>query len=297
MSRRERVCEASSMAWDCETFQRRLERYDSGLMAENERRSAEIHLRDCEECRFLLAALGLAPEDPSAQRSDIAASVLEQTTGPSCARAISLLCDFTDELLDPLDRQLVATHLEHCADCAELSQALGELKVLLPELAVETPDSRFVSDVMAATTLKPRSARWIERLLDFFACQAQRPRFSWEAAYLATLLLVLLFGNPFSAFRDAPQLKAAFGDGKGVIAQASGKVGEWREDAERGLSAVEAVSNRLQDAARTSGAAVSGLTSRTSQRYQIVREEIRTAAHAVIARTKALYRKATKPER
>jgi hypothetical protein len=62
---------------------------------------------------------------------------------------------------------------------------------------------------------------------------AQRPRFSWEAAYLATLLIFGLFGAPLSPAHEAgSRLLASLQEPDGLIAKADSSLKRWGQETE-----------------------------------------------------------------
>jgi hypothetical protein len=76
----------------------------------------------------------------------------------------------------------------------------------LREMAELTPAAGFVSDVMQATVRsKSPWAVGTARLGAWLRRQLIRPQFSLEAAYVGTLLLILLCGTPISPLKQAPQ--------------------------------------------------------------------------------------------
>jgi len=145
--------------------------------------------------------------------------VLGRTTGSACEKACAQLPDLADGRLADLDRQLVQAHLEHCTACRAVAVALGWLDPLLPELAELDPGPAFTAAVVRRTTgaehsltraarrgetvgpagLMDRAARWWRRLLF-------RPRFALEAAYVATVILVLLASVPGAPLRQPARL-------------------------------------------------------------------------------------------
>jgi hypothetical protein len=74
--------------------------------------------------------------------------------------------------------------------------ALTEVAALLPELAEIHPDNSFLRDTVAFTTAPAeepsRPPSMLTTLVDKLF---QRPRFSWEAAYVGTLIMVTLLGG------------------------------------------------------------------------------------------------------
>lgn len=120
----------------------------------------------------------------------------------------------------------LAAHLQHCEACrtwlaayeagehlwreedAEVfadrvvarTSAVDALVAELPTLAEMDPGLGFTERVLQRTS---RAQGWRARRAGVLAaCRAlvQRPRFAWEAAYVATLCLVLMFGGPVAAW-------------------------------------------------------------------------------------------------
>ncbi len=69
----------------------------------------------------------------------------------------------------------------------------------LPLLAEMDPGGGFTERVLRATSRKPAPAGWRARAVDAWRALVRRPRFAWEAAYVATVCWVLVFGNPVGA--------------------------------------------------------------------------------------------------
>jgi len=188
---------------DCRAFESLLADFEQGNLAPGPCAEAEKHMAECTSCRLLhdLARGKVDLLPPSGQRS-LTRSIMEKTSGPACGRAKELLCDFVDGALAGTDAALVSQHLEHCVECRVLASALIELERVLPSLAGIQPDPGFIELVIRTTvaqrgfqlSFRTRALEWWKRVL-------QRPRFSFEAAYLGTLILVLLVGNPFPAMR------------------------------------------------------------------------------------------------
>ena len=76
-----------------------------------------------------------------------------------------------------------------------LAAVLGEL----PSLAEMDPGPGFTERVLLATSMKPAPQGWRARVADAWLALVRRPRFAWEAAYVATVCWVLVFGNPVGA--------------------------------------------------------------------------------------------------
>jgi anti-sigma factor RsiW len=130
-------------------------------------------------------------------------AILARTSGNACGSARERLCDLVDGALAPFDRDLTDGHLAHCPACADLAAALAESTSVLPSFARLAPRTSVVFDVLGVTSRRPvepglgeRLSAWLERL-------ATRPRFSLEVAYVLTVLLLVVLGNPVAAFRDA----------------------------------------------------------------------------------------------
>ncbi len=150
------------------------------------------HLAECNTCRQLIGIaecrLNPWPDDAA---PDLTREVLEKTSGATCERARTQLCDWLDRRLEQEDGELLGFHLEHCAACRNLTATLRELKDDLPTMAEVTPDPDFCLSVLKATVAQQsrriRAVKWWETLF-------QRPRFAWEAAYLGTLVIFGFLG-------------------------------------------------------------------------------------------------------
>ena len=69
----------------------------------------------------------------------------------------------------------------------------------LPLLADMDPGAGFTERVLRATSRKPAPQGWRARVSGAWRALVRRPRFAWEAAYVATVCWVLVFGNPVGA--------------------------------------------------------------------------------------------------
>jgi len=79
------------------------------------------------------------------------------------------------------------------------------LSVELPQLAELPLDDGFLDDVLARTSSRrPRLTGWADRMAEAWESLVQRPRLAWEGAYVATLLLLLIFGTPNSPLAGVP---------------------------------------------------------------------------------------------
>jgi anti-sigma factor RsiW len=133
----------------------------------------------------------------------LAQAILARTSGSGCAAAHDRLCDFVDDALAPFDRSLVDGHLAHCPGCAALAAALAEASGVLPSFVSLSPRTSMVADVLRVTSRRPAEPTLGDRLSAWLARAAARPRFSLEVAYVLTVLLLVVLGNPVDAFRDA----------------------------------------------------------------------------------------------
>jgi hypothetical protein len=190
---------------NCSGFEDRLEKYQEGKLTPEDRRAVEEHLTACAFCRELMEIASESLNIPAIEPpQDLARSILERTSGPACRRAREHLCDFVDGNLEAGYGEILSLHMAHCSDCSALAASLAELKETLPQMGQLEPGMHFTFRVLRATSkllpeprLNPRLRiqQWWLRLI-------QRPRFSWEAAYLATILLVSVLGNPLTTFRE-----------------------------------------------------------------------------------------------
>jgi len=151
-------------------------------------------------------------------------AILAATSGKSCARCHERLLAFDAGGLRAAERELVELHLEHCEECRGMAEALAWLKDVFPAMVEEEPGEACTAAILARTSLAPHGVAGLwrstqERLGDFFFGPAsifasargrwqralQRPLFPLEAAYVATLLVLLLAGTPVSPFHSVAQ--------------------------------------------------------------------------------------------
>jgi len=150
---------------------------------------------------------------------DFVRDVLARTSGSACDRACGLLPDLTDGQLEATDRQLVQQHLEHCAPCRNVAVAMGWLGSELPSLAVLEPGPEFTAAVLGRTSGQTEAAQerrrarlahsgpggLMHRFGSWWQDRILQPGFAMQAAYAATVILVLLTSTPISPFRGAPR--------------------------------------------------------------------------------------------
>jgi anti-sigma factor RsiW len=195
---------------NCENIQARLQDFLDGKLPADEHREVKAHVDGCDECAALAALMRL--DLPAEGAPDLAASVLERTSGSACSQAREILCDFTDGTLEGTDLELLRLHLDACNECTTLATALEGLGRDLPAMARLEPGAGFVEEVLAATL--PRPDRWadlVSRWARGWASLIQRPRIAWEAGYVgaaAVWIVVSVFGAPFQASVPLPSSEA-----------------------------------------------------------------------------------------
>ncbi len=202
---------------DCHTFENLLGDYREGRLTDPEAESCAAHLAVCASCRRLQRIVDGDLSLLDNETEDLVSSVLRRTTGSACSSAHQRLCDFVDGHLDGIDQEVVARHLEHCVSCSALAKTLAELREELPQMATLDPGEDFTSSVLELTThasaeqrpgLMWRLGAWWEELIE-------RPRFSLEAAYIGTLLLVMVFGSPAAVVsRNSARFAAVQGEAR-----------------------------------------------------------------------------------
>jgi hypothetical protein len=193
----------------CRDFEEKLPQLLREPVPAELREAAEAHAAGCASCRRLLAiARGEAgPMEDIASRR-LTRAVLDQTSGSVCRKIEERLAEWVDLTGGKSSRlgaedELVREHLDHCAECAELVQALAMLREELPGMAEIEPDTRFVVDVLEHTSrARQRKRSFAEQAQDWWSHLVHRPRIALEAAYVGALLFFLLFGSPAPFVRD-----------------------------------------------------------------------------------------------
>ncbi len=231
---------------DCKSFAKKIMEMETTEGKGFEDRELRRHLLTCPRCEEFMRNLwsGLPEED----HSNLTQSILARTSGKSCGQASGLMCDLVDDILDDAQAQLVHLHLAHCPECSRTVAVLTELKHALPELAELQPAPGFTRRVLAALPIfEARQPGWKGKVRAWFANLPQRPRFSLEAAYLGTLLILLLFGNPFASLPEtSPRLLAGITDQSGVVQVAHKGYDELAVYTGKSLDAVQLAIARVE---------------------------------------------------
>jgi hypothetical protein len=188
----------------CSRFARILADYQQQTLLPEEQVDADAHLEGCPSCRKLLGiARGEADVLPEAGREDLIRSILSRTSGTRCPRVGASMWDYIGDGLGTDDSQLIALHLDHCGSCREMAEACAEIRGILPAMAEIEPDGSFTRDVLRVTSQSVISeslsvgnpaSGFVGRLRILWDSLVRRPHFSFEAAYVGTLCLLLLFG-------------------------------------------------------------------------------------------------------
>ncbi|HEX4826267.1 MAG TPA: zf-HC2 domain-containing protein [Candidatus Polarisedimenticolaceae bacterium] len=144
---------------------------------------------------------------------ELTAAILARTSGPVCGAARDQLCGVADGTLDSIDAELVGRHLEGCAECAALAEALASMRRELPRLFGDHPDPAFLQEVLDRTTARNRTPRLAERCRAAARRLLDRPRIALEGAFVGAVLLVLPVGasrhSSLDAFRHASHATSA----------------------------------------------------------------------------------------
>jgi anti-sigma factor RsiW len=189
---------------NCRRFEKMLADFQEGTLTLAERSAVDSHLEKCAACRRLLdIARGVVDIIPEDRRDGLTRSILGCTSGSVCPRVESSLWAFVRGELDRDDSQLIASHVDYCSSCRSIAGDFTMLQEALPAFAEIEPGESFTQEVIGATSgwrryqpsLKIRFFAWWKRAV-------QRPRFSFEAAYLGTLVLFCAFSILSLAFRN-----------------------------------------------------------------------------------------------
>jgi predicted anti-sigma-YlaC factor YlaD len=187
---------------NCSYFAGILADYQEGKLPPDEQSAAEVHLRNCPSClRLLDVARGNVDILPENQRNELAKAILDRTSGSPCERVESSLWDFVEGGLDAENSQLVALHLDHCADCRSLADELIMMQEVLPAIAEIDPGTSFTSEVVCATSrFRPEQSHLEIRIRAWWNRMILHPLFSFQTAYVGAVVLFIAFSSPFLPF-------------------------------------------------------------------------------------------------
>lgn len=183
---------------------------------------------------------------------DFVRDVLARTSGSACDRACGLLPELTDGQLEQLDRQLVRQHLEHCRPCRSVAVTLGWLGRELTSLAELDPGPGFTAGVLARTSGRSATAHarrtaavaqagpggLMDRLGRWWQDRILRPGFAMQAAYAATVILVLMTATPISPLRGVPRKALAVVQVGPEVLPLVGEASQWLTERADSTSAV-----------------------------------------------------------
>lgn len=189
---------------DCRIFIDHLDRYLDDRLSPEERREIDEHIADCPECaRLLELTTGDLTMQTADEKEALTGAILAGTSGSACGRSHAMLADSIDNTLDAGDRELLDRHMEHCGGCRELAGTLAWLAPQLREMAEVSPDARFTADVVSVTSARNRSRfAWVDQVREWGREWVETPMFSWQAAYVGAVLIVVTIGNPFACLKE-----------------------------------------------------------------------------------------------
>jgi len=186
---------------DCAKLHERLDEWLADRLGTEDAKAIRLHLDSCEECRAVESTLREGTERDDA----FVGGVMAQTTGRACSSATAKLGEFLDGTLATEDASLVSGHLDSCVACRGVADLLCELEPVLASMADRAPDANFTADVLLKTL--PQPSLWsvfLRRSQDMIHAALMRSAFPQEAAFVATLLLVLLTATPFAPWPQLP---------------------------------------------------------------------------------------------
>jgi len=228
------------MTMHCHQWDALLDDWRDGRLDPTAAEACRSHAAGCSRCADILALFEddiLGGDDGIHDSADLLSGVLARTSGSACGRARELMGARPDGELDAETAAMLAAHLEHCSDCAALDGILAWVMPAVGELAEPEPDQAFTFDVLRATSAARRrrrsgaAHRLRERMAGWWESQIARPHFAWEAAFVATVLAVIVFGTPLSPARNTPRkaLEAVQASPGWMIGRAGSVVGSAGE--------------------------------------------------------------------
>ena len=198
------------MTMHCHQWDALLDDWRDGRLDATAAEACRLHTTACGRCADVLALF----EDELLTEHDgvdLADGILARTSGSACGLARRHLGSRPDGDLDPGTTSLLEAHLEHCSDCAALDDILVWAVPAVAELGQVELDPAFTFDVLRATSsarARRRSGavqRLRERFVGWWENQFTRPGFAWEAAFVATVIAVIVVGTPGSPARNTPR--------------------------------------------------------------------------------------------
>jgi len=165
----------------CTRFQLELNDFLTGQLSEIQRLEAEEHLTHCLACLDLMAgSLGTTP--------NLTELILQETTGNPCRDAQLYHAMGSETPHD--DAELALNHIQTCEPCTQMTQVMEQLSETLSNMKEMDPGPGFTQQVLAATLPVERTMNPWRRGL---ATIIKRPRFPMEFAYVAALLIFMIW--------------------------------------------------------------------------------------------------------
>jgi len=180
---------------ECREFRTLLAPYVEGRLPEPDFGRMVAHEATCAVCHARAAA---AMRDPAYATADEAwtAQVLQRTSGADCRSIAMRLAAEIETPLAADEREVVARHLNACADCRALARALRHLPALYHDVPRLRADRAFTRGVLRRTL--PRRPGLLAFLRTFW----RRPELLWEGAVLCSLLMTPILGQPLLDLLD-----------------------------------------------------------------------------------------------
>jgi len=148
----------------------------------------------------------------TAEREAMTGAVLARTSGSACRRAELLMAGQPEQPLSAAASALLAEHVAHCDACRAFEAVVRDARTALASMREIAPGQAFVAGVLQRTSEKQAWATgrgWLGwpsawELVAGWQVTARavgqrllaRPRLSLELAYVATVVVVVMVGNP-----------------------------------------------------------------------------------------------------
>ncbi len=179
---------------ECERIRPRLSSWARRELPAEWTGPVQAHLAECITCRRLAQALQTALSALDEER-ELTAAILAATSGSACHACRMRLEAIDRGTLSRGEEMLVREHLDHCAACRAVRETLAWLPAALEDRRERSGGPSFVTGVLDRTVGTPsRRARRFGRLAQGWRVWSRRPLFALEAAYLATVVLIVLVG-------------------------------------------------------------------------------------------------------